>query len=97
VTAGEPCTGDPTVFSGDTGRTGYMCVEGQGADEKPMSVTQDAAEGGSNREEFPAVELECLLDDWEAPGEVTVFADEGADGEWLTIDAEHAIDVDVIP
>jgi hypothetical protein len=62
-----------------------------------MSVTEDATGRESDREEFPAVELECLLDDWEAPGEVTVFANEGGDGEWLTIDAEHAIDVDVIP
>jgi hypothetical protein len=62
-----------------------------------MSATGDATERGSDRDEFPAVELECLLDDWEAPGEVTIFADEGGDGEWLTIDAEHAIEVDLIP
>jgi hypothetical protein len=62
-----------------------------------MNATGDATERESDREEYPAVELDCLLDDWESPGEVTVFADEGAEGEWLTIDADHAIDLELIP
>lgn len=60
-----------------------------------MSATGVDADGGADREDFPSVELECLLDDWEAPGEVTVFADE--DGEWMTIDAEYAIDLETVP
>jgi hypothetical protein len=62
-----------------------------------MSATGEATTRESDREEYPTVELECLLDDWEAPGEITVFADGGEDGEWLTIDAEHAIDLELIP
>jgi hypothetical protein len=61
-----------------------------------MSATKSAPEEVENREEFPAVELECLLDDWESPGEITVFAD-GEDGEWMTIDAEYAVGLDLIP
>lgn len=43
---------------------------------------------------YPEFDLQCLLDDWEEPTELTVFSaveDDDLATTWLSIDACHAV------
>jgi hypothetical protein len=46
---------------------------------------------------LPRFEIRCRVDDVDDPDEVTVFADTRTvelASEWVSIDAEHAVDLD---
>jgi hypothetical protein len=63
-----------------------------------MSVV-DNPTGDRETESFPDFDLDCLLDDWESPSEVTVFStmtDAEMRTQWITVDENHAIPLDQI-
>ena len=54
---------------------------------------------GAELDELPEFELCFLFDDQDAPTEVTIFqpgVDERSATRWLTIDSDHAVDLEQI-
>jgi hypothetical protein len=63
-----------------------------------MSVV-DNPEHDRDVDAYPDFELDCLLDDWEAPSEVTVFStmtDSEMRTQWITVSEDHAVPLDQV-
>lgn len=61
-----------------------------------MSTTEEYVKRREDLIELPEYELDCLYDDSDDPGEVTIFFPSGrrTATEWVTADVETAVSID---